>query len=476
MFKFENLKKTNTIFLLLILIICVIGGLTVFSTTYFPSKTISPTFLNQIIFYIIGFLIFFGLTIVNYKKFDNKYFVGSVFLISLLLLISVLIFGETIYNAKRWINFGFFTLQPSELVKISVILIAAFAFSFKEKVQFEKVFNIYEIKKNNFQENVIKIFLSENFLKIIFSIFGLITFAVLIMMQRSLGNTLLILLIYLSIVFMRIELNAKFIGGFVTILFGLNLSFNLVTLDFIPSINFAGFNILMLVISVTALIFISRIPQFKFIILLVLFTLLLFTRPILDYTYNNVIEDYQRNRIETFLNPNPTIALTEDYNRTQSIRAIGSGQIVGNGFLNGNFVKLGLLPFAFTDFAFAAYAEQFGFIGSIALVFLYFALITKILLIGYKSKDNFGKYVAYGVATMIFLNTAQHIGMNLGLVPITGVPLPLISSGGSAIITIFIGLGLVQSIEIINEQDQEEITNFKYDFGINSQSGIIKKV
>lgn len=465
MFKIENLKKIDTRLFLLTLVICLIGAMTVFSTTYFPDKVASSLFLNQILFYIVGFMIYFILSTINYKVLNNKFITLGVFLTTIITLVLVLSIGETIFNAKRWITIGPFTLQPSELTKISIILITSFSLTVREKITFEKIFNIYEIKKDKGQ-NIKMLIHSDQFIKFLLSIFSLIIFIVLIMLQKSLGNSILITLIYSIIIFMSLSINAKFISVLISIILGIVLSFNLIYLPQID-INFANINPIGVVLAILIIFLISKSVKIKHWVLLLIFIPFLFIRPALEYGYNNVIETYQRKRIETFLNPDPSIELTADYNRRQAINAIGSGQVLGKGFLNGNIVKLQLLPFAFTDFAYAAYAEQFGFIGTVFLLIIYLLLITRIVFIGKNSTSDFGRYISYGVAAMIFLNTAQHVGMNLGMLPITGVPLPLISSGGSAILTIFIGLGLVQSIVIRDEEDQEEVTDFKYDFGFS---------
>jgi rod shape determining protein RodA len=132
--------------------------------------------------------------------------------------------------------------------------------------------------------------------------------------------------------------------------------------------------------------------------------------------------------------------------------------------LNGTVTNLGLLPFAFTDFAFAAFAEQFGFIGNLLLISLYLGLFTRILFIASETKNKFGFLMTIGVLVMISLNTFQHIGMNMGLLPITGVPLPLISYGGSSMLVIFIGLGLIQSVRVMTENEEKDIINLKTKF------------
>lgn len=471
MFNLGNLKRIDITLFLTALILSVIGGLTVFSTTYYPDLSFSRAFQNQILFYLVGFFIFFALSTLNYSKLENRFVIFGIFVVTVLLLIAVLLFGDYAFDAKRWINIGAFTLQPSELTKISIILIASFGFTYKQKINFEQVFNIYEVKSKDYIKNLKKFVKSEQFLKFAFGFVSLIFFCVLILLQKSLGNTILLVLIYFSILFYIIELNLKFFGYLAIALVSFNLSFGIIDLSYVYyalnfSLNVNGLDLGVIILSIASIVLIVRYLKLNILISGGLVVLFILSQFIISFGYNEILEPYQRKRIETFLNPDSSIQLSDDYNRRQAIIAIGSGQIFGRGFLNGNLVRLQLLPFAFTDFAFAGFTEQFGLVGAIVLLALYTFLIFRIMDIGYRAKDGFGKLIAYGVASMIFLNTAQHIGMNLGLLPITGVPLPLISYGGSAVLTIFIGLGLVQSVAIKSEDDVEEVTDLSYELGL----------
>ncbi|MBE2280774.1 MAG: FtsW/RodA/SpoVE family cell cycle protein [Ignavibacteriaceae bacterium] len=193
--------------------------------------------------------------------------------------------------------------------------------------------------------------------------------------------------------------------------------------------------------------------------------------PLAHYFYNNVLESYQKQRIETFLGTNNSEELyqNEDFNRQMSILAVGSGRVFGKGFLNGNIVNSRLLPFAYTDFAFAGFSEQFGFAGSMLIIALYFLLFIHIFRVYYRTKNTFYKLLCIGTIALIFFNSAQHIAMNLGLTPITGVPLPLISYGGSSILATFIALGIINSIDTVKDSEvQINKLDSNYGFGIES--------
>ena len=150
-------------------------------------------------------------------------------------------------------------------------------------------------------------------------------------------------------------------------------------------------------------------------------------------------------RIEIFLNPesDPRGA---GYNVIQSKLAIGSGQIFGMGFLQGNQTQLGYLHPKTTDFIFAAIGEEMGFILAAGIIVIYVVLITKMIYIAKTAKDNTGSYIAIGIAGIFCFHMIENIGMTMGILPITGVPLPFVSYGGSSLLTNFICIGLILNI------------------------------
>lgn len=156
---------------------------------------------------------------------------------------------------------------------------------------------------------------------------------------------------------------------------------------------------------------------------------------------------YQKNRISSFLNPylDPR---GEGYSIIQSKIAVGSGSFWGNGFGKGTQSKFGYLPEAHTDFAFAAFAEQFGFVGLAGLFLGLGALLTRISRIGFAARNNFAKLFSIGLIAFIFSHVMINAGMNMGLLPITGIPFPFLSYGGSFLIAVSLGIGLLESIKI----------------------------
>jgi rod shape determining protein RodA len=156
------------------------------------------------------------------------------------------------------------------------------------------------------------------------------------------------------------------------------------------------------------------------------------------------LKDYQRLRILNFLHPE-TDPLGSGYHALQSQIAVGSGSVAGKGFLKGTQTQLRFLPEQTTDFIFSVLAEEWGFVGSVSLIIIYAFLVLKILKVASKCSEPFSSYVCFGVAALLFWHVTLNIGMVIGIVPVVGITLPLLSYGGSSVVTILTGLGLVSS-------------------------------
>jgi rod shape determining protein RodA len=163
--------------------------------------------------------------------------------------------------------------------------------------------------------------------------------------------------------------------------------------------------------------------------------------------YSFGLKEYQRNRIFSFFNPEADIR-GSGYHIVQSKIAVGSGQLFGKGYLKGNINKLRYLPERHTDFIFPVFAEEWGFIGSLFILGLYASLLMMGIEIGSKARDRFGSFVAIGVVSLIFWQVAINLGGVLGLMPLTGVTLPLMSYGGSSMVAVMLAIGLLFSIHL----------------------------
>ncbi len=335
---------------LLILIIVIFGSAILLSINSFSIP-------EQPFYLLLSFLGFFLASRLDYRIF--KGFALFFYLLSFVLLILTLFLGGETRGASRWIALGFITFQPSELIKPLLIFTAA---SFALKLDLK-----------NWKDSFI-----------FFAIFFPLLF--LVFRQPDLGNTVVYLLIFISVFYIS--------GG--------NLFF-----------------------------------------LLFSFFLLGFSFPLLWC----FLKDYQRQRIFSFLQP-ASDPLGAGYNLIQAIVTVGSGGFLGRGLGIGTQSQLKFLPERSTDFIFASLAEQLGFIGSLVLILAFLLLLFRILSVGSSAKDDFGKNIAFGIFSMVFFQALINIGMNLGIAPITGVTLPLVSQGGSSLLATMICLGVLSNIFI----------------------------
>jgi rod shape determining protein RodA len=174
-----------------------------------------------------------------------------------------------------------------------------------------------------------------------------------------------------------------------------------------------------------------------------------------DYIQGNdfyFIRHYQMERIANFLFPNPEESFGATYNVEQALISIGSGGLVGQGYGHGTQVQLRFLKVRHTDFIFSALAEEFGFIGALAFIIVLTLVIHRCLRAAHIARDQFGALICYGVAFLIFFQGAFNIGMNLNIFPVSGIPLPFFSYGGSSLVTSLIGIGLVESVILRHKQ------------------------
>ena len=315
------------------------------------------------------FSIFFFLFIVI-SFFRTQFWFKSAYLfyfIILILLLAVDSFGVTASGSKRWINLFFINLQPSELMKVALIIFLA---RYYNKIPSHNINNIKYI---------------------LIPFLSFLIPVILVIIQPDLGTAVLIAISGLIVIWL------------------------------------AGFRIKYFFYSLCALIFLTPIGI-------------------------SFLKTYQKSRILTFFDPERD-PLGAGYQIIQSKIAVGSGGIFGKGFLQGSQSYLDYLPEKQTDFIFTLFSEEFGFIGSIILLSIYALIIYRIALIGNQSRNNFGKLFCFGFAASFFVYVTVNMMMVLGLVPIVGAPLPIMSYGGSSMLSIMIGLGVVMSCKIHNPDD-----------------------
>ncbi|MEW5758399.1 MAG: rod shape-determining protein RodA [Candidatus Omnitrophota bacterium] len=326
---------------------------------------IKQVFFRQALWMIISFICMFGASKFPYRKL--KLFTVPLFIFVCILLIFVSVFGATRLGAQRWIKLWWLNFQPSELAKVSVVLLLAHYFSKK---------NIFYVKQNANQFGIFKALILPFILILIPVGF--------ILKQPDLGTALVLIFIFISMLFI-VGINKKFIIFFI-----------------LASLLLAPF-------------------------------------------FWNSLKPYQKDRILVFINPNLD-PLGAGYTIIQSKIAVGSGRIFGKGLVDATQSRLRFLPEAHTDFIFASFCEKWGFIGVLILFSLYYLLIYQTLNIAEKTKDMFGKLLSYGIVLSLGMQIFINISMNLGLLPIVGLPLPIMSYGGSSLVITFLSLGILLNI------------------------------
>lgn len=408
-FKIDLFQFVPTLF------ISVIGVITLLSTTIESSGEFGDFDIvrKQILFLVFGFVIYFVTTIIDISLFKYLQLIIPVYIFTILLLISVYMFGPVINNVQRWLVIGNIQIQPSEIAKITVILTTAAIFSFKERYNQWVLFLISFLA-------VLPIFLL-----IYFEPAGSMSFLVLILwflvaftgLSNQLRNSISLLIVGL-----------------------ISSSF------FLVSFSDNWIYILLSVLAIVLSIFAYYYKDSWKLLIVVSAVVGIFLGATSVVMYKNILKEYQKQRIEAFLNPTQS---TQDigFNVNQARIAIGSGQIFGKGFGNGTQSKRDFLPEHQTDFIFASFAEEYGLVGSLLLLSLFAIIIVKILVGSIDiSNDVFSSIIVIGIAMKILLEVFVNVGTNLGVVPATGIPLPLVSAGGTITVVTLFSLGVVQSI------------------------------
>ena len=359
---FQKVKSIDFFLLISIILLGLISIIAMYSTD------ISDGNFYHSFNHALRFVIFFSLMILmSFINIKYYYSLSIIFyILVLLLLIGATFFGTTVQGSQRWINLYFINLQPSELMKIAIIIFLA---RYYHRVQPDAV-------------NTIK--------KFIIPFIILIVPILLVLSQPDLGTSVLIALSGIAVIWL------------------------------------AGINIKYIIYS-----FLGLVISFPFVI--------------------SMLKPYQKLRILTFVNPDRD-PLGAGYQIIQSKIAVGSGGLTGKGFLKGTQGYLDFLPEKHTDFIFTLFSEEFGFVGSVLLLILYAFIIFRILVIGSNSRNYFGKFFCYGFAISMFFYISVNMLMVLGMLPIVGSPLPIMSYGGSSMLSMMIALGIVMSTRIYSRE------------------------
>jgi len=338
-----------------------VGAVTIYSSNYdlaaghagaLPSR--------QLTWFGLGLIAMFVAISFDYHYLDRLAY--PFYGVMVLLLVLVMIVGHSGGGSQRWINLGFFRLQPSEPAKLAIVLVMAKYFQSEEPARGYALRDLWVP-------------------------FALVTPLVLLtLIQPDLGTAIVLGIVFISMVLMgglRLRLFALLVGA---------------GLAFLP----LGWHFL---------------------------------------------KTYQRNRILTFLDPDRD-PLGAGYHVIQSQIAIGSGRLFGKGYLHGTQTRLDFLPAQHTDFIFAVFSEEWGFVGCALLLVCYFAMIAYCLRLVQRAKDRFGALLVFGMIAIVFWHVVINVAMVSGMLPVVGVPLPMVSYGGSALASMMFAVGVIMNVSM----------------------------
>lgn len=416
-----NGKHISPFLLIPLLLLVIIGLVTLYSTLILLTGGLAETdiFTKQLIFIGVGALLFILLSYIDLSYLKHWQVLLIIYTITIILLVLTLLFGPVIKNVKRWLIIGGIQIQPSEIAKFTVIIVTSVVFSMKEKY-------------------------SEWILFLLSFVF-LAPILVLIYLQPSGSMMVLTLSIWFLLVFMGLN-NPIRNAVILTILLSTVGAF------LISSITGNNLWFLLLIVAVVVGIFGFYAESNWKLFIVISFVIALLVGALSSVTWRNLLKDYQKQRIVAFINPEGTSS-DNLFNVNQSKIAIGSGRIFGKGFGNGTQSKRNFLPEFRTDFIFASYAEEFGLVGSLFLMLLYGLIIAFCFMTAVNCSENtMFSLISMGVGIKMLLEIFINIGTNTGSIPATGIPLPLMSAGGTITVMTLVCLGLVHNISLKNSQ------------------------
>ncbi len=333
----------------------------------------SHFFEKQLIWIIVSVALFFIASVIDFRFLRKTGVVVSIFVFTCIVLTSLFVLGHVAKGAQSWFNVGAFSIQPSDLSKLVLILVLSKYFT-RRHVEIAHIRHI-----------------------VVSGVYALILF-LLILLQPDFGGAIIIFLLWFGVVM------------------------------------------------------VSGISKKH------LITVLLMGVTVFSGLWFYVFQDYQKQRIMTFINPLADVR-GAGYNAYQSMIAVGSGQFLGKGVGYGTQSKLKFLPEYQTDFIFAAFAEEWGFVGVAILFFLFGVMIWRILRNSMRGASNFEMLFGMGIAIFFMIHFIINIGMNIGLLPVTGITVPFMSYGGSHLLTEFLALGIIMGMRRYGGSIHKDLLN-----------------
>lgn len=396
--KQSTLNNIDKPLILLYILLVTIGWFNIYSSEYSEAHNhvfdLGTSYGKQLIWILSSFVLASAILVLDVRFFNS--FSSIIYALSLLLLVAVLFVGVEINATKAWIRIGGFQLQPSEIAKYATALALA-----------------SYIAKQKSKNTVLSIRLK---------VFAIIVIpALMVLLQKDVGTTL----VFTS--FFLVLFREGYIGGLVLFFAGVAISLFVLTLVVNEFVIIGALAVIFLIIGI---IFRKKISAvFQLIGLFVVLALYVYS---VDYAMNNILQPHHRARIEVLIydgvDPQGI-----GYNLNQSKIAIGSGGLTGKGFMQGTQTQFNFVPEQSTDFIFCTIGEEWGFVGSFIIITLFLLLIFRLIHLAEKQKAIFSRVFGYAVAAIIFFHFTINIGMTIGLIPVIGIPLPMISYGGSSL-------------------------------------------
>lgn len=391
------LQNIDWILVLMYLLMVTMGWFNIYAAVYNEEyKSIfdtSQSYGMQLVWIISSLFIAFVILVIDGEAFPRLAWV--IYGAFILLLIAVIFVGAEVKGSKSWIGVGSFRVQPAEFAKFATNLAIA------------KYLSNINIKIDNLNTKLIA--------GALFAVPALI-----IILQNETGSAL----VY---------------GSFILVLFREGLSGNFLILGLMMVVLFVLallvdetiLSVILAVVAASSLFFIRRKMRNILAVAGILVAALSFVYSV-DYAFVNVLEPHQKKRINVLLGKevDPKGA---GYNVNQSMIAIGSGGVLGKGFLKGTQTKFNYVPEQSTDFIFCTVGEEWGFVGSVVVIGLFVILLLRIIYLAERQRSAFSRIYGYGLASIIFIHLAINIGMTIGLAPVVGIPLPFFSYGGSSL-------------------------------------------
>lgn len=391
------LHNIDWITVLLFMLLMLIGWINIYSAVYNEEHSsifdFSQRYGKQLIWIFAAIGIAFLIIIIDASFFMT--FSYLIYAISILSLLAVLAVGKEIAGSRSWFQLGSIAIQPAEFAKFATALALA---------KYLSTFNVS---------------LSKLRTKVIASIIIFLP-AGLVLLQNDTGSALVYAVFILVLFREGLTGNILLTGMVVAILFVLSLLFDKLYI------------IAVLVFIAVLLFYFMKRSSRNIIVLLSLLVIASGFVYSVDYAFENVLEPHQKNRINVLLGKELDLR-GAGYNVHQSKIAIGSGGFAGKGFLQGTQTKYDFVPEQDTDFIFCTIGEEWGYLGSIVLIFLFLTLLLRLIKLAERQRSNFSRIYGYSVAAIIFFHFTVNIGMTIGLLPVIGIPLPFISYGGSSL-------------------------------------------